>query len=130
MSDHSIPSHSSDTGFRTPRSFLLWLLPDGRQLIQIDGIAISVPKYTGKYYRAKAAIRGVEAEAGGFLHVPKRQLLLDGRSYHESVYFLVEAGNVPAVAVDSVLGLEVMEELSPAELEAISNGIREIARQL
>jgi len=108
-----------------PKSWLVAILGDGRQLVQVDDVVISVPKYTNKYYHAMIAIRGFQSKVRGFLHVPRRQLLVDFSGYHEHVFVLMAERDTPAVPTDSVLGIEVLDELSAAEYESLLGEIRE-----
>lgn len=104
---------------------LVAALPDGRQIVQVDDVDVSVPKYTNKYYHAMIAIRGLPSKVRGFLYVPPRQLLIDFSGYHEHVYVLIAGRDVPPVLTDSVLEIEVLDELSAAEYQSISNEVRE-----
>jgi len=95
-------------------------------LLHVYGLTISVPKGTDKYYHARVNFRDGESEAKGILYNPKRQLLIDGSGYHDSVFILMEQANIPAVTVDAIQSVKILKELSQAECESVAAGIKKL----
>ncbi len=108
----------------TPKTSLVWPLPDGRQLVLVDDLTLSIPKDTNKCYHARVIFRGGESGSQAILYNPKRQLLIDGSAYVERVYMLLSGKSVPAITADAVQSVEVLSELSHAEYESITQSVK------
>jgi hypothetical protein len=128
MSSNSHPRTSDGEASKKPRSFLLLPFPDGRQLVQVDDLAISIPKYTGRYYHAKVTLRSGKSEVESILYNPTRQLTIDGEAYIDSVYILINEKGVPPITIDAILKVRILEELSQGEDESIANEITKMMR--
>lgn len=124
MSDDSISGVPMDRTAKTPKAYERATFPNGRKLVQVYDLKLSIPKDTGKYYHARITLRGGQSDVKGILHNPKRQLALDGSGYIDCVYILVDQGCIPTVTLDAIQSVEILEELSQAEFEVAASEIK------
>jgi len=96
--------------------------PNGWQLIQVYDLALSIPKHKDKYYRAEIAFRDGSSSVRAILNNP-HQRSVDGRVV-DVVYALIDQDNIPTITRDSVLKVDVVEEISQEEYEAVATKIK------
>ncbi|TAJ84561.1 hypothetical protein [Reyranella sp.] len=129
MSDDASSGAPKDKTAQTPKSYERVTFPDGRQLVQVYDLRLSIPKDTGKHYHAKITFRDGQSDVKGILHNPKRHLANDGSGYIDCVYILVDQGNIPTVTLDAIQSVKVLEELSQAEYEAAVSEIKKMTNR-
>ena len=108
-----------------PQSFSTWTYPNGWQLIRVYDLALSIPKSKDKYYRAEIIFRDGPSGVRAILNNPP-QRSIDGRAV-DIAYVLIDQQNIPTVTPDAVLKVDVLEELSREEYEAVTGEMKNMA---
>ena len=101
-------------------------LPDGRQFLQVYDLPLPVPKGDHKYYHVSLALHDRESSAKAILHNHKRRMIIDGSGCIESVFILMDKADLPTVTAGAIRSVEVLGELSQAELESVTDGVKKV----